>query len=209
MMKKKIGKLHVLTDTVVQCRFSHVQLTEMAVRGGADIIQFRQKTGSTREMIDLSRKMRTLCAHGGVSFIVNDRVDIALACNVHGVHLGQDDFPIPLARELLGPEGIIGGSASTLEEARKCVSDGADYVGLGPVYPTGSKEDAGPVVGIETLKQVAAKIPVPVIAIGGIDETKIPEIMGAGAHGIAVISAVCRQQDPEAAVRALCKALMK
>lgn len=196
-----------MTDTVVQCRFSHVQLTEMAVRGGANTIQFRQKTGSTREMIDLSLKMRTLCAHGGASFIVNDRVDIALACNAHGAHLGQDDFPIPLARELLGPERIIGGSASTLEEARKCVSDGADYVGLGPVYPTGSKEDAGPVVGIETLKQVAAQIPVPVIAIGGIDEIKTPEIMGAGAHGIAVISAVCCRQDPEAAVRALCKAL--
>ncbi|MFO7986945.1 MAG: thiamine phosphate synthase [Desulfatiglandaceae bacterium] len=208
-MKKKIGKLHVLTDTVLQIRFSHVQLTEMAIHGGADTIQFRQKTGSSREMIDLARKMRALCADRGAAFIVNDRVDIALACNAHGVHLGQDDFPIPLARKLLGADRIIGGSASTLEEARECVSDGADYVGFGPVYPTSSKDDAGPVRGIEILEQLAAQIPVPVIAIGGIDAGNTPEIMRAGAHGIAVISAVCCKQDPEAAARTLREALMK
>ena len=206
-MMKKIGKFHLLTDTVLQSRFSHIELTRMAIAGGADTIQFRQKSGSTREMIDIARQMRRLCRGAGVTFIVNDRVDIAIAAESDGVHLGQEDFPIPLARELLGKDRIIGGSATTMEEARICLSEGADYVGLGPVYPTTSKEDAGPVRGIDFLKKVVETIPVPIIAIGGVDAGNIPAVIGAGAHGIAVISAVCCQNDPEQAARALHDAL--
>ena len=130
-MTKEIGKLHILTDTILQSRFSHIELTEKAIAGGADTIQFRHKQGPTREMIQVSTEIKRLCTEKGVIFIVNDRIDVAIASEADGVHLGQDDFPIPLARKLLGDNRIIGGSAATMEEARKCLSDGADYVGFG------------------------------------------------------------------------------
>ncbi|MCD4718214.1 MAG: thiamine phosphate synthase [Desulfobacterales bacterium] len=206
-MMKQVGRLHLLTDTVLQARFSHVELTELAIAGGADTIQFRQKSGSTREMIEVARKMKKLCEESDVKFIVNDRIDVAIAAAADGVHLGQDDFPIPLARKLLGEGRIIGGSAATIAEARKCLSEGADYVGFGPVYPTTSKDDAGPVSGIDILKQVVEAIPLPIIAIGGVSAENTPEVIRAGAHGIAVISAVCCQEDPERATRELYRAL--
>jgi thiamine-phosphate pyrophosphorylase len=205
---KQIGKLHILTDIVLQTRFSHIELAQLAIRGGADTIQFRQKSGSTREMIQVAHDVKRVCIESGVTFMVNDRVDVAIASEADGVHLGQDDFPIPLARELLGKGCIIGGSAATLEEARKCLSDGADYVGFGPVYPTTSKDDAGPVSGISILKGVVETIPLPIIAIGGVGAENTAEVVGAGAHGIAVISAVCCQEDPEQATRALHRALL-
>ena len=204
---KKIGRLHILTDTVLQSQFSHAELTALALSGGADTIQFRQKTGPTREMIHVARQMLTLCREAGISFIVNDRVDVALAVQADGVHLGQDDFPIPLARKLMGPQAVIGGSASTLEEARKCFLEGADYVGFGPVFPTASKEDAGPVSGLQLLALVLREVPLPIIAIGGIDRSNTPEIIRCGAHGIAVISAVCCRPDPREATEGLKQAL--
>ena len=204
---KQIGKLHILTDIVLQNRFSHMELAKLAIRGGADTIQFRQKSGSTREMIQVARDVKQVCAESGVTFMVNDRVDVAIASEADGVHLGQDDFPIPLARELVGKGRIIGGSAATLEEARRCLSEGADYVGFGPVYPTTSKDDAGPVSGISVLKGVVETIPLPIIAIGGVSAENTVEVMQAGAHGIAVISAVCCREDPEQATRALHRAL--
>ena len=204
---KPIGKLHFLTDIVLQCRFSHVDLARLAIAGGADTIQFRQKAGSTKKMIEAAREIKHLCAGTGVTFIVNDRLDVAIAVDADGVHLGQDDFPIPLARELLGKNRIIGGSAATMEEARICLSEGADYVGFGPVYPTSSKHDAGPVSGLDLLREVVEKIPIPIIAIGGITRENTPEVIRAGAHGIAVISAVCCQDDPAQATRALRLAL--
>lgn len=206
---KRIGRLHVLTDTVLQSRFTHLELAEQAILGGADTIQLRQKEGSTRELIKTAAEMRRLCAEKGVTFIVNDRIDVALAAKADGVHLGQDDFPIPLARELLGKDCIIGGSAATPEEIENCIRDGADYVGFGPVYPTGSKDDAGPVSGIDFLKRIVLTTPLPVIAIGGIDEKNASHVMGAGAHGIAVISAVCCREDPRKAARELYDAVKK
>ncbi|RLF56933.1 MAG: thiamine phosphate synthase [Thermoplasmata archaeon] len=206
---KQIGKLHILTDTVLQSRFSHMEITRLAILGGANTIQYRQKSGATREMIEVARNVKRLCSEAGVTFIVNDRLDVAIAAEADGVHLGQDDFPIPMARELLGEGWIIGGSAATLDEARKCLSEGADYVGFGPVYPTSSKDDAGPVSGIDILKQVVEIIPLPIIAIGGVSAENIPDVMRTGAHGIAVISAVCCQDDPEEATRILYQALNK
>ncbi len=205
---KKIGRFHVLTDTQLQDRFSHRELVELAITGGADTIQFRQKTGNTREMILAAREMQSLCRKAGVPFIVNDRLDVALAAQADGVHLGQDDFPIPLARKILGEAVIIGGSASTLEEARKCFGEGADYIGFGPVFPTTSKEDAGPVSGLILLEQAVKEIPLPIIAIGGIGLHNAHQVMEAGAYGIAVISAVCCQESPKeaaASIRCLLK----
>ena len=204
---KKIGRLHVLTDTELQSRFSHVELAKLAIKGGADILQFRQKIGATREMIEICREIKRLCEDSDVMFIVNDRVDVAIASEADGVHLGQEDFPIPLARKLLGETRIIGGSAVTLEEAQECLSEGADYIGFGPVYPTTSKNDAGPVTGIEILKEVVNAISIPIIAIGGVTVENTPEVIRAGAQGIAVISAVCCQENPEQATRDLSQAL--
>ena len=200
---KKIGKLHVLTDTVFQSRFSHPELAGLAIRGGADTIQYRQKSGSTREMIRIAAQMKQVCSDHGVPLIVNDRVDVAIAAGADGVHLGQDDFPIPLARELLGQDMIIGASASNIGEVEKCLLDGADYVGFGPVYPTTSKDDAGSIKGIDKLVQVVKAVPLPIIAIGGISLDNISEILWTGVHGIAVISSVCCQEDPEQATKAL------
>ena len=200
---KKIGKLHVLTDTVFQNRFSHPELAGLAIRGGADTIQYRQKSGSTREMIHIAVQMKKVCSDHDVPLIVNDRVDVAIAAEADGVHLGQDDFPIPLARELIGEEMIIGASASNMEEVEKCILDGADYVGFGPVYPTASKDDAGSVKGIDSLGQVVKAVTLPIIAIGGISLDNISQILRTDVHGIAVISSVCCQEDPEEATRAL------
>jgi thiamine-phosphate pyrophosphorylase len=198
---KKIGRFHVLTDTLLQTHFSHVQLAELAIAGGADAIQFRQKGGETRQMIRVAEQMQALCRRTSVTFIINDRVDVAIASHADGVHLGQNDFPIPLARKLLGEEAIIGGSASNIEEARKCLLEGADYIGFGPVYPTTSKEDAGPASGLGLLKQVVEEIPLPIIAIGGITRDNTPPVIQVGVYGIAVISAVCCQKDPAEAAK--------
>jgi thiamine-phosphate pyrophosphorylase len=200
---KKIGRFHVLTDTDLQNCFSHVELAELAIAGGADTIQFRQKTGETIQMIRIAEQIQALCKRAGVSFIINDRVDVAIASHADGVHLGQGDFPIPLARKLLGEGAIIGGSAGNAEEARKCFSEGADYIGFGPVYSTFSKVDAGPASGLDLLRQVVEKIPLPIIAIGGITKDNALLVRETGAYGIAVISAVCCERDPEEAARCL------
>jgi thiamine-phosphate pyrophosphorylase len=200
---KKIGRLHVLTDTLLQNRFSHEELAELAVAGGADTIQFRQKSGSTREMIRTASLMREICRKAGVPFLVNDRLDWALGSQADGVHLGQDDFPIPLARKILGNQAVIGGSAGDLEEARKCLKEGADYVGFGPVFTTTSKEDAGPAGGLELLRLAVKEIPLPIIAIGGIHQENTLEVLQTGVHGIAVISAVCCRKNPGEAAASL------
>jgi len=203
-MQKIIGRIHVLTDAVLQTRFSHQELARLALEGGADVIQFRQKIGSTRELIQTARELNAICRGHDARFIVNDRIDVAIGSEAPGVHLGQSDFPMDLARELLGEDKIIGGSASDMEEARICVEHGVDYIGLGPVYPTTSKGDAGPVGGLELLKRVAEAVsPVPVIAIGGIGEDNAGAVMDAGAHGIAVISSVCCMEDPRGAAARL------
>jgi len=205
--RARIGRLHLLTDVVLQSRFSHEDLARLGIAGGADTVQLREKGGSTRRMIEVAKSMAAVCRSARVPFIVNDRIDVAIAAQADGVHLGQSDFPIPLARELLGKDKLIGGSAATLEEARICLAEGADYVGFGPVYVTDSKEDAGPVSGPKGLKQVVETIPLPIIGIGGITAENVSEIMKAGAYGVAVISAVCCQIDPEGATRALREAL--
>lgn len=200
---KNIGRLHVLTDTLLQQRFSHVDLAGFAAAGGADAVQYRQKQGSTRDLIENAEKMRAACRNAGAVFIVNDRIDVALASKADGVHLGQDDFPISLARELLGPEKIIGGSASSIEEALVCAKDGADYIGFGPVFYTSSKDDAGPAAGLENLRLLCSSVEIPVIAIGGISHDNISDVMASGAYGVAVISSVCCQAEPEKAARRL------
>ncbi|MBU4278158.1 MAG: thiamine phosphate synthase [Proteobacteria bacterium] len=205
---KDIDRLHVLTDTELQQRYSHEELARLAIAGGAGVIQFRQKQGSTRQMIETARHMLAICRRHKAKLIINDRLDVALAAEADGVHLGQDDFPLAQAREILGPDKIIGGSASSVEEAALCRAGGVDYIGLGPVYPTTSKADAGPAGGLDLLRRVSREFGLPVIAIGGINAARAAEVMEAGAHGMAVISAVCCQADPQEAAAELLRAML-
>ena len=200
---KKIGRLHVITDTTIQSRFTHAELAEMAIEGGADTIQFRQKAGSTRELVESAQGVQAACAGHGVSLIVNDRADIALAVGATGAHFGQDDLPIAVGRRILLPEMIIGASARTEDKILEAISAGADYIGFGPIYQTSSKPDAELPKGLEALRRMSEIAQCPVIAIGGITAETAYEVIRAGAHGIAVISAVCGQVDPEAATRHL------
>ncbi len=200
---KKIGRLHVITDATVQKRFSHIDIAKFAIKGGADTIQYREKHATTKEMIKTAGTIRDICKSRGITFIVNDRVDIAMAVEADGVHLGQDDFPISLARKILGDDFIIGGSASSFEELKRCMDEGADYIGFGSVFPTSSKPDAGPEQGVDMLKEVVKMSTIPIVAIGGINESNLRDVLLTGVHGIAVISAVCCKDDPELATKEL------
>lgn len=200
---KKIGALHVITDTTIQSQFTHAQLTEMAIEGGADTIQFRQKNGSTRERIQAAQTVQAVCTQHNTSLIVNDQADIALAVGAAGAHFGQDDLPIAVARRILPSEMIIGASARTEEKILDAIAAGADYIGFGPIYQTSSKPDAELPKGLEALQRMCEIARCPVIAIGGITAETAYNVIRAGAHGVAVISAVCAQPNPAAATRHL------
>ena len=206
---KNIGVLHVITDTTLQTRFSHQQLTELAIQGGADTIQFRQKYGTTRELIETAQQMKEICTKHNVPFIVNDRADIALAVQADGTHFGQDDMPVSIGRQVLSTETVIGASARTEEKILEAISQGADYIGYGPIYQTSSKTDAETPKGLERLSLICHLAACPVIAIGGITIDTAAEVISAGAHGIAVISAVCGQKDPFAATQNLIQEIQR
>jgi thiamine-phosphate pyrophosphorylase len=200
-MKPTLGRLHVLTDTILQTKYSHADLARMAIDGGADTIQFRQKKGTSLEMFRNAEAVMKLCCEAHVTMIVDDRIDIALALDADGVHLGRSDLPLTVARKLLGDEKLIGGSATDFVELEKVIYGGADYVGFGPVFGTLSKENPGRPKGIDFMKQVSERSSIPVIAIGGIKLTHVEELFGTGIHGIAVISAICCDSDPASATR--------
>ncbi len=200
---KIIGVLQVITDTTFQSKYTHPQLAELAIHGGADTIQFRHKNGTTRELIQIAQQMQTVCANHDVPLIVNDRADIALAVGASGTHFGQDDMPVTIGRKILSTKTIIGASARTEEKILEAITEGADYIGFGPIYQTSSKPDAETPKGLERLQRMCEIAKCPVIAIGGITLQTAAEVIAAGAHGIAVISAVCSQPDPLAATQHL------
>ncbi|HZD61002.1 MAG TPA: thiamine phosphate synthase, partial [Anaerolineae bacterium] len=182
---------------------SHIGVAAAAIEGGASIIQYREKSASSRTLLETAGRLRELTAGAGVKLIINDRVDIALAVGADGVHLGQDDMPLEVARHIMGDTYIIGISATNLDEAIAAAKNGADYIGLGPIYPTPSKEDAAPPIGLEGLSTVASAVSVPVVAIGGITIDNVEEVVMAGADGIAVISAVAAKEDMVGTARLL------
>ncbi len=200
-MNKRIGRFHVLTDLRFQQRFSHAELARLAAEGGADTIQFRQKSGAVRNILAEARHAGFVCREQGVPFLVNDRLDVALACRADGIHLGQQDFPVREARGILGPEAIIGGTATTVEEALAMQEAGADYVGFGPVFSTTSKDNPAPVKGVTNLARVCAAVRIPVIAIAGISVDRVGPVIRAGAHGVAVMTGVTTAENPARAAR--------
>lgn len=197
------GLLHVITDTVLQTRFTHVQLAALAIAGGADVVQFRQKNGTTRELVETALAMQEICGRYGVPLVVNDRLDVALAAGAAGVHLGQEDLPAATARRLLPAGAVLGASARTEVEILEAVAAGADYIGFGPIYATSSKPDAEVPKGVEGLRRICGVTACPIIAIGGITLERTGAVIRAGARGVAVIAAVCCQADPEQATRRL------
>jgi thiamine-phosphate pyrophosphorylase len=206
-MLSRIGRLHVITDTTLQHRYSHAELAELAIRGGADTIQYRSKSPDIRLLLREASEVREVCTHYSVTFLVNDRVDVALAVDADGVHLGREDMPLPVARKLLGPDRIIGGTVRNREHLRQAIRESADYVGLGPVFGTASKSVAHDLLGLEVVRQVSAESTIPVIAIAGITVANAGEVIAAGASGIAVIGAVCCADEVEGAARELIQAM--
>lgn len=202
-----VGRLHVITDVVVQTRHSHEVLAEMACLGGADVVQLRDKSLDRDAFARIARRVAAICREHEVAFVVNDRVDIAREVEADGVHVGRTDTSLRDARAALGPRAMVGTSAGNLAQALEAESEGADYVGFGHIFVTTSKAKSTPPVGLEALALVAARVRVPVIAIGGITEANARDVIAAGAWGIAVIGAVCTSDDPRAATERLRKLL--
>lgn len=205
--RRRIGRLHVLTDFLFQQRYSHAELARRAIAGGADTIQFRQKGGHVRHHLSEAQQTAAVCAERGIPLVINDRLDIMLAVGADGVHLGQDDLPIAAARRVLGPEPLIGATATTLAQAEAARQAGADYIGFGPVFPTGSKANPASVKGLSGLAAVCAALPVPILAIAGITPERVGPVLEVGAHGVAVMTAITTAPDPEAATARFREAL--
>jgi thiamine-phosphate pyrophosphorylase len=182
-----------------------IAVVEAAIAGGVDLVQLREKHASARERYDLGRKLRERTAAAGIPLLVNDRVDLAEAIGADGVHLGEEDLPVAVARDLLGDGAIIGRSVSTPAAARTAEAVGADYLGVGAVFRTESKEvlDEQSEIGVERVGKIAESVSIPVIGIGGITVESAREVVAAGADGVAVISAIAGADDPGDATRAL------
>ncbi|MEX2446718.1 MAG: thiamine phosphate synthase [Dehalococcoidia bacterium] len=203
---KRIPRLQVITDETVQQRYSHAELAGLAASGGADAVQLREKRPwTTRELIEAARDCLEACESYTATLIVDDRADVALAVGAPAIHLGRDDLDVATAREILGGDAVIGGTANSYEEAARVWMTDIDYIGVGPIYGTQSKADPAPDMGLETLHRICTDSPIPVVAIGSITPERIPEVMAAGAYGVAVLSAVVSAEDPAAAT-ARCRA---
>ena len=198
---RRVGRLHVITDEQLQSRFSHAELAGFAAQGGADVVQFREKrTRTTRELIETAQAMRAAIGDAPTALLIDDRVDVAAAVG-GAVHLGRDDLPPDVARRLL-PDAIIGGTANSVEEARRVAAQPVDYLGVGPVFGTTSKGDrAAPMLGLERLREIVEAVDKPVIAIGSISAENVASVLETGAYGVAVLSAVVCAEDPVAATR--------
>jgi len=197
---RKIRGLYVIIDAQAAGSKDLVDLASRVLAGGASTIQLRDKINDKGDVLQVARRIRQLCEDFGALLIVNDHADLAVACDAHGLHLGQHDLPIQEARYILHPNQIIGTSNALLEEAVESEKQGADYLAVGAIFPTNTKERTRP-AGLETLEQVTAKALVPVVAIGGISHENVRQVMSGGADAACVVSAVIDDQDPQGAAR--------
>ncbi|HWQ35622.1 MAG TPA: thiamine phosphate synthase [Blastocatellia bacterium] len=183
------SKLYAITShDLSNC--SHEEIVTRLLAGGARLIQLRDKEASARELLESARACLRLTRAAGATLIINDRVDVALAADADGVHLGQDDLKVEEARKLLGPDKIIGLSTHSIEQFRSGLETSANYLAVGPVYQTTTKENPDPAVGLELLREARALTTRPIVAIGGITPERAPEVIAAGADSVAVISAL-------------------
>jgi thiamine-phosphate pyrophosphorylase len=201
--------VYLVTQADASAGRSTVEIVAAAIEGGVDVVQLREKDRPARERYELGRELRELTGEADVPLIVNDRIDIARAIDADGVHLGETDLPIAVAREQLGRDAIVGRSVSTPEAARDAAEAGADYLGVGAVYPTDSKDtppeesDLGP----EGVRAVREATDLPIVGIGGVTAENAGEVVAAGADGVAVISAITQAADPTAATAGLVDAV--
>jgi len=196
-------ELCVITDEAIAGGLSHAEIAQRAIAGGADVIQLRDKTCGCLELCRVGRALRVITKKTGTLFIVNDRLDVALACGADGVHLGQDDIHAGSACQIAPPGFIIGVSVGSVDEAVRAEQEGADYIAVSPVFSTASKTDAGSGLGLGLLREIRLHVSLPVIAIGGINRDNVFDVISAGADGVAVISAVVGSPDIMKAAREL------
>jgi thiamine-phosphate pyrophosphorylase len=199
--------VYVLTDRALSRGRSEAEVVSSAIAGGATAIQLRWKEPSFRDAVTVARDLKAICVEQDVLFVVNDRLDLAMAVGADAVHLGEDDLPLPEARALVGESMLLGYSPANLDEAPWAEEAGADYLGVGPVYGTQTKSDAGEAVGIERIRQVRARTTIPVVGIGGINAGNAGPVIEAGADGVAVISSVVASEDITEATRELSTAV--
>lgn len=186
--------LYAVTDRTWLNKNQLVDQVEQAILGGVTLVQLREKSLSTRDFINTAEKIKRVAGKYGVPLIINDRLDVVLAVDAAGLHVGQEDMPAETARRLLGPEKILGVSVANMAEALQAEKDGADYLGAGAVFPTGTKNDAGYVERLE-LERITRVVRIPVVAIGGINETNTLLLKGSGIEGIALVSAIFAKDD--------------
>lgn len=195
-------RLYLVTDQQALRGRSLTDVVKQAVQGGASCVQLREKSASTRDFVALACALNGLLTPLGVPLVINDRIDVALACGAQGVHLGQSDMPVELARQLLPPQVFIGLSVETPEDVRLAASLPVDYLGVSPIFPTPTKADTAAPWGLDGLRAVRAMTNLPLVAIGGIHLSNAAEVLAAGADGLALVSALCSADDPAAAARA-------
>lgn len=201
---KRLSGLYLILDTGLLGDRSHIEVARQAIRGGARAIQLHDKLLRKRELLDVSRGLRKLCSESDVLFFINDHLDLVLASDADGVHLGQDDMPVREARRLLPVAKIIGVSVASVEEAKAAQSEGADYISVGPLYPSPSREP-GKVLGLERLREVRKQTALPVVGVGGINKENADKVRAAGADAVAVMSAVLGVENVEEACRQISK----
>jgi thiamine-phosphate pyrophosphorylase len=203
-MKRPLdGRLCLVTDRAFAGGRPLEDVVLSAVRGGVTVVQLREKNASTREFVALGRALRSLLRPWGVPLLINDRVDVALAVGADGVHVGQSDMEVEDVRRLMGPTALVGLSVESVAKAKEATHLDVDYLGVGPIFPTGSKADLAPLLGLEGLSAVRACSALPLMAIGGIQAHNAQDVVAHGADGLAVISAICAAPDPESAARQL------
>lgn len=201
-MRKIDYSLYLVTDRKQPAPGTFEKVVEEALKGGVTLVQLREKEGDTGLLYERAVKLKQITKAYHVPLIIDDRIDIMMAADADGVHLGQSDMPAALARKLIGPDKIMGVSAGTLEEAVKAEKDGADYLGVGAMFPTATKKDAD-ITTPETLRKIMDTVHIPVVTIGGMNERTIPLFKGYGLSGFAVVSAIMASREPEKAARKL------
>lgn len=204
-MKKFDTSLYFITDSTGFCKEEFLSRVESALKGGVTILQLREKNKTTKEYIDLANRVHVIAKKYNVPLIIDDRIDVAMAVNAEGVHLGYDDMPILTARKILGDDVILGATAKTVEKAVKAEKDGADYLGVGAIYPTTTKVKTV-LTSVDTLRDICNAVSIPVNAIGGLNKDNIDILKGINIAGICAVSAIMKADNPEIAVKELVKA---
>jgi thiamine-phosphate pyrophosphorylase len=194
-------RLCLVTDRGLAAGRSVVDVALAAVRGGATMVQLREKEATTRAFVDEARALKAALAPFGVPLAINDRLDVALAIDADGLHVGQDDMPVETARRLMGPGKFIGLSITAVEQVLRPDAEAADYLGVGPIYAQQTKADAAAPLGVDGLRRLRGLTGKPIVAIGGLTSDNSAPVLAAGADGLAVVSAIVAAADPEAAAR--------